>query len=154
MDKVPSHPEAFLPDTATQEFPQTYSMYRSRGTTHPPASQGYSRTGTQKQTPRGGVSGGNPGISAELPGPESTSSGSQIKNRGQALLVAFGHLTNIRSMLQVLLGAQRGYPLPMDVKGGWGQAEHVARGECPPTPSQQRCDRLRVSMELRLGQSA
>lgn len=47
-------PAAFLPGTGTHEFPRHTECADLVGSTHPPASQGYSRAGTQEQTPREG----------------------------------------------------------------------------------------------------
>lgn len=64
----PSHPEAFLPDTATQEFSQTYTDRVGSDWLYTPSSAPRATVGlrNRNQHQEGGVR-GNPGILAELP---------------------------------------------------------------------------------------
>lgn len=108
-------PMAFLPGTETHEFLQTYTVCADLvGSTYPPASQGYSRAGTQEQTPREGCQrkSWDPGIAHLL--------WVLDQEQVQIMQVAFGiWVSNKHPILQMLLHSwfREGYPLPMEVIG-------------------------------------
>lgn len=122
-------PAAFLPGTETYAFLQTYTVCADLvGSTHPPASQSYSRTRTQKQTPREGCQrkSWDPGIAHLLLVLD--------QEQAQIMQVAFGiwasnkhqsHFTDVTTLV-----VQRRVPTAYGSYWGGEQPESVARGEC------------------------
>lgn len=126
-------PAAFLPGTETHEFPRHTECADLVGSTHPPASQGYSRAGTQEQTPREGCQRKSWGFVIASRGHSPSSLGLRSE-QAQTMQVAFGiwasskhqsHFTDATT-----LRVQRRVPTAYGSYWGGKQPESAARGEC------------------------